>query len=100
MAYGIVGSRSVKRYTLKDGTFHWSLWEQKGNGERGEMASDCRRVRVGTAHTEAEVSQFLGCVDQDIEWTRKDVARLEAQWFELMQKLADLQAMQKVHSSR
>lgn len=100
MGYGIVGSRSVKQYRLKDDTIHWSLWEQKGTGEQDAMASDCRRVRVGTAHTEAEVSQFLGMVDKDIEWTKQDMARLESQWFELMQKLSDLEAMQEVEATR
>lgn len=100
MAYGIIGSRSVKQYRLKDDTIHWSLWEQQGPGEPDTMSANCRRVRVGTAHTEAEVSQFLGMVDQDIEWTRKDIARKEAEWFELMQKLSDLEAVQEVQASR
>jgi hypothetical protein len=66
MGYGIVGSRYVRQYRLKDGTSHWSLWEYKAEGEPDTVSSSGRRVRVGTAHTEAEVAQFLGMVDKEI----------------------------------
>lgn len=96
MAYGIIGHRHVKQYRLKDDTAHWSLWEYQADGEHDTMSSTGRTVRVGTAHTEAEVAQFLGNVDQEIVWVKKDLAKLEKEWFEKMAILNDLETLQTV----
>lgn len=93
MNYGIEGHRYVRQYRLKDGTSRWSLWEFQGNGEKGGVATEGRRKRVGTAHTEAEVAQFLGTIDLDIRIVRSELQRLEREWFDKMAQLADLETL-------